>query len=1040
MFLPGERDIREASETLTGRRLHHTEIIPLLASLPASEQQRAFRLSQNRRIILSTNVAETSVTLPGIRYVIDSGLVRFSRYNARTQVQRLQIEFVSQASANQRQGRCGRIAPGICIRLYNQESFNQWEKFTPPEILRASLAGVILTMLDLRLGSIESFPFIDPPSATMIREGYRELDMIGALKSVHSTPDTRPSETNAPREASVEGHAFLSSLGRQIARLPLNPAFARILLAAHHEKALADTLIVVAALECDDPRRRPIEKQAEADKLHSRFLSPVSDFAAYIRLWRWYRDQTAKTSQSATRRLCKDNFLSYPRMRDWSDLRDQLERLSKDLELDVGSSSGGDMGLHRALLTGLIGNLGKRDPETQDYLGARGIRFALFPGSGLAKLKAPKPPAPRHGKPTPHQVPLSRDWIVAGELVETSRLFARTAACIDPEWIEPIAKPFCKSSYHSPSWDPRHGFVRVKERVTLFGLVLVAGRTRDYSRINLPEAREIFLREGLIAGAFPAPLPHFLVSNLKRIRHLLEAEEKTRQHGALFDPEVAYTFYATHIPTSVCNAAALRQWLAKQSPEQCTALEMREQDLPPLHDLSKDFPNFISLGKERLPLSYRHAPGEPDDGVTCTLPVSLLSLVATWKSDWLVPGMLDEKLRWMLSMLPAKERRLLQPIDETLTMCRSYLTPGKGHLFDALSHALHTARGIKVFPTFWREDALPNHLRMRFAVVDESGTLLAADRMLASLIKQFNIENASSIAAHTTSPWQREGLTQWDFNTLPPQVDIGKAGWPIINYPALVDMGESCALRLFADANQAAAAHEKGVCRLYALALGKEGRRFSKAPALTRDLSGYLKQLEMTSASLGEAIGRAALREAFIEEQPVIRDAETFKTRLSLGQSRLSALHAERTRLVIAILHAANEIERLLGTTPLQQATREDLLEQLAWLVFPDFAESINSSQLQHLPRYLEACRIRIQRAQSNPVSDQRKISEVNPHWQRYLNLLTAKPQPFHNAQQVQHYRWMVEELRVSLFAQELKTPLPVSTKRLNTLWDQALS
>ncbi|MEI7900485.1 MAG: ATP-dependent RNA helicase HrpA [bacterium] len=455
VFLPGERDIREATETLTGRRLPHTEIIPLLASLTAGEQQRAFRLSSNRRIILATNVAETSITLPGIRYVVDSGLVRLSRYNARTQVQRLQIEPVSQASANQRKGRCGRIAPGICIRLYGEDDFKKRDDYTPPEILRASLAGVILTMLDLRLGEIETFPFIDPPSSAMIREGYRELDMIGAIETGHSTPDTRPSETNAPRESSVEDRASLTPLGRQLARLPLEPALARILFAAHHEQNLAETLIVVAALECDDPRRRPIEKQAEADKLHARFLSPVSDFAAIIRLWRWYRDQTAHASQSAARRLCKDNFLSYPRLRDWIDLRGQLERLCKELQLDVASTAGGDAGLHRALLTGLLGNIGQRDPEANDYRGARGIRFAIFPGSGLAKLKEQKPPAT--GNKT-----ISREWIMAGELVETSRLYARQAACIDPKWIEPAAQHLCKYSYHSASWDPERGFVRAK--------------------------------------------------------------------------------------------------------------------------------------------------------------------------------------------------------------------------------------------------------------------------------------------------------------------------------------------------------------------------------------------------------------------------------------------------------------------------------------------------------------------------------------------------------------------------------------------------
>ncbi|MDD4101644.1 MAG: ATP-dependent RNA helicase HrpA, partial [Kiritimatiellae bacterium] len=548
VFLPGERDIREAAETLQGRHLPNTEIIPLLASLPASEQQRAFHLSSHRRIILSTNVAETSVTLPGIRYVIDSGLVRLSRYNPRTRVQRLQIEPVSQASADQRKGRCGRIAPGVCIRLYDTDDFKKRAEFTPPEILRSSLAGVILTMLDLRLGRIEEFPFIDPPSAAAVREGYRELATLGALK---------PATVGQPETVADS----LTLIGRQLARLPLEPSLGRILLAAHSEKALADALTVVAALECDDPRRRPLEKQAEADRLHARFLSPTSDFAAIIRLWRWYHEQTAQASRAAARRLCKENFLSYPRMRDWIDLREQLARLCKELGFDTMSNSGGDTGLHRALLSGLLDNIGQRDPETGDYRGARDLRFALFPGSGLAKLKMPKPEHARHGhKPAPHKQNFSRDWIMAGELVETSRLFARTAACIDPDWIEPLAKALCKYSYHSIAWDPHRGFVSAKERATLFGLVIVSARTRDYSRINPVEARAIFMREGLVNGAFPAPLPTFLVANLARIRALLDAEAKTRQHNSFFNSDDALAFYEARLPADVCSASGLRQW------------------------------------------------------------------------------------------------------------------------------------------------------------------------------------------------------------------------------------------------------------------------------------------------------------------------------------------------------------------------------------------------------------------------------------------------------------------------------------------------
>ena len=1062
VFLPGERDIRDATETLIGRRLPQTEIIPLLASLPAGEQQRAFTLSERRRIILSTNVAETSVTLPGIRYVIDSGLVRLSRYNPRTQVQRLQIEPVSQASANQRKGRCGRLAPGICIRLYGEDDFKKRDAFTPPEILRASLAGVILTMLDLKLGEIESFPFIDPPSSVMIREGYRELDMIGAIEQASPSAEQKPrgvrgqfGDTSLPevplrddpqssathKQASAGMHGLpspaLTHLGRQLARLPLEPALARILFAAHQEKALSDTLIVVAALECDDPRRRPIEKQAEADKCHARFLSPVSDFAATIRLWRWYREQTAKTSQAAARRLCKENFLSYPRLRDWTDLRDQLERLCKELHLDVSSSEGGDAGMHRSLLTGLLGNLGKRDPETSDYRGARGIRFSIFPGSGLAKLKEqkPDPKAPRHGQKT-----LSREWIMTGELVETSRLFARVAACIDPAWIEPAAQRLCKYSYHSAAWDPLRGFVRVKERVTLFGLVLVEARTRDYSRIDPVESRAIFIREGLIAGAFPSPLPPFLAATLTRIRTLLKAEEKTRQHGILFDPEAAYAFYDARLPPTVCNATDLRHWLKLQPPETAARLEMRDSDLPPTRDLSQDFPDTIMLGGNRLSLTYRHAQGEPDDGITCTVPVPLLPQVAAWRSDWLVPGVLDEKLRWMINVLPTKFRRLLQPVDETLARCRSHMQPGRGSLIEAFSNAIYAVRSVRVSCELWNDDTYPEHLRMRFVVINEEGRELGSGRNLVPLIKRFAAGVAEAAATErATSPWNREGLTQWNFGSLPVQVDVGKAGWPIINYPALVDAKTSVSLRLFADSAEAAAHHDKGLGRLFALALGKEWKRFVQPTSLPRDVALYVKQLDMTAEQLGNEIGCAVLRETFTEDKPVIRDETCFRERLLSERVRLNKVHTVRTRLVVAVLQTACEVERLVSSTPLPQPTIQDLSDQLAWLIFPGFAESTPSAQLQHFPRYLEACRIRIQRAQNNPSGDQRKLAEILPLWQRYIQHATLPAPPRHDRARLAQYRWQVEEFRTSLFAQELRTPFPVSAKRLEALWQQVL-
>ncbi len=1044
VFLPGERDIRDAAETLKGRRLPCTEIIPLLASLPASEQQRAFTLTENRRIILATNVAETSVTLPGIRYVIDSGLARISRYATRTRIQRLHVEPISQASANQRMGRCGRIAPGVCIRLYSEDDFNKRDTYTSPEIQRSKLSGVILTMLDLKLGKIEEFPFIDPPTPAMIRQGYRELDLLGALERADTPPDKSPQEA-APR---------LSATGKQLARLPLDPTLAAMLLAAHREEALSDALTVVAVMECEDPRLRPIEKQAEADTCHARFLSPISDFAALLRLWRWCQEHLASTSQSTARRLCKQNFLSWPRIRDWMDLREQLTKLCQTLNFDTLSSQGGEVGLHRALLAGLLGNIGRRNPETNDYSGCHGLRFTLFPGSGLVKAKERKreerviqrgaTEARRHA---PTQLLASKEWIMAGELVDTARLYARTVACLDPAWLEQLASAHCKYSHHSPAWDANRGFVYVKERVTLFGLLLVDGRIRDYSRIDPLDARAIFIREGLVLGAFPKPLPPFLHHNLQRISLLLAAEEKTRHHGALFDPEVAFRFYNERLPPDICNAAQLRRWLKIASSRadnrnsattDPTALYMRESDLPPIQDLQHHYPDCIILEGNRLALSYRHAPDATDDGITCTVPAQLLPLTRAWHSEWLVPGMLPEKLHWMLTTLPAKTRRLLQPLGETITMCLTHLQPGKHSLVQALSNALVKTRGIRIPIDHWSEKELPDYLQMRFRVVDDEGREIGSGRNLELLIKLFAPRQPARDAPDkATSIWHKDNLTKWDFGTLPPQIDVGKAGWPILNYPALVDTGKSVSLRLFNNPEAALAAHAKGVARLIALALGKEWRGLTQPPPLSREATLCAQQAEISRETLGVEIGNALLHEIFIADKPAIRDAATFNERLTTERSRLHSMHGERTRLIAGVLHCASEVESLLLAKALPDTLIADMSEQLAWLIFPGFAEALSRTQLQNLPRYFEACRIRIQRALDNPSSDQRKLLELQPLWREYSNFVATAQQKQHNKLLLEQFRWQLEEFRVSLFAQELRTPVPVSAKRLTILWQR---
>jgi len=998
VFLPGERDIRETAEVLTGRRLPDTEIIPLLASLPAAEQQRAFRLAPRRRVILATNVAETSVTIPGIRYVIDSGLARISRYVHRTQVQRLQIEPISQASANQRAGRCGRIGPGVCIRLYGEDDLRRRAPYTDPEILRSSLAGVMLTMLDLRLGDIASFPFLDPPSAGMIRQGFRELEELGAVQPApHGVPALTP-------------------IGRQLARMPVEPRLGRMLLAGHQEQALESVLTIVAALAGDDPRRRPIERQAEADRAHAVWKTPASDFAAWLRLWRWWEAQTLNQPTSVSRRLCRDHFLSFNKMREWRDLRGQLAALCRRAGFDPARDTGGDVGLHRALLTGLLGRIGHRDPETGEYRGANGIRFALFPGSGLAR----RPP----------------EWILAAELVDTARLFAREAAVLDPGWLEPLAGDLCRRSYHSPAWDGESGFVRATERVTLFGLVIVEGRRCDYSRINPTACRDLFIRHALVAGDCPRP-PEWLATNQRLLDAIRLQEEKTRRLGQLLDVERLVAWFDGRLPPGIASAPDLHRWTRRASAAEVDALRLRADDWMVADDQASGFPDALRVSGVDLPLTYRHAYGADDDGITCTVARGQAALLRSWPADWLVPGALAEKVRWMLGVLPTAQRRAIGSLADATTRCLTHLRPGRAPLADALADAVRETFGIRVDASLWREENCPPHLRVRFVIVGDQGETLAAGRDREALLRGLGLDGGVSPAA-PDSPWHQDRLTAWTCGTLPAQVDVGRAGWPLVNYPALQDAGDSVDLRLFADAGAARACHRGGVLRLLLLALGREARHLAQLPAWPLQAAVMLRQMEYAPDKLGEDFAAAVAAHVFLDDQPEIRDPEAFAGRLAAGRSRLpAARHAWLPLVTTIIVQAAacqTEVERL----PPGPAA-DDLLDQLAWLIFPGFVRVVPWARLQHLPRYLEAIRLRLERRALNAAVDARRQAEVAPHWSRYMRLVSADPPPRHDRVALDEYRWLVEEFRVSCFAQELKTAVPVSAKRLDAQWRRVL-
>ena len=1001
VFLPGERDIRETADHLARVRHGEDDVIPLLASLPAGEQQRAFKLSARRRIILATNVAETSVTIPGIRAVIDTGLARISRYVHRTQVQRLQIEPISQASARQRAGRCGRIGPGTCIRLYSEEDFNTRDAYTPPEILRSSLAGVILTMLDLRLGDIEKFPFLDPPKPAMVREGLRELLELGAIG-------------HAP-----EGGPALTDTGRKLAQIPVEPRLARMLLAASENAVLPTAIPVVAALACDDPRRRPIDAKQQADQQHAKFRVPGSDFLGMRKLWDWWENETRELSQAKARKLATANYLSYPKMREWRDLAHQLETLSKRLHLSFAEPVGADHraaradALHRSLLSGLLGRIGKFDEETHDYRGAHGLRFVPHPASALKKATPP--------------------WIFAGELVDTARLFARTAATLDPTWIEPVAGDLCKRHYHSPEWDPQSGFVRVTEQVTLYGLVIVPARRRDLTRLNPALAREIFIRRGLVDGDFPRPPPPVRENNAL-LNALRRRAEKLRR-PEIFDAARLEAYFDKVVPADVASADALRKWLAHATPVQLGKFHLKKTDWWPSDEVaSHDFPDTIRIGDVKMALTYRNAPGEEDDGITCTVRASRAHALRLWRADWLVPGLLPEKLTCLLSALPSSFRRVISPISDTVAGLLARLKPGSEPLLDAVRRTIYEEWGFRIPAEAFDTTRIPAHLRVRYRIVDDAtGRVLVTSRNLDEIFTARTGTGGPRLSRPTSAPTPS---TTWTFGTIPEKTTNGHAGWALEHFPALQDKGTGVTLRLFASASAAATAHANGVARLFLLALGPHARIPFRRNKLPLGAALYLRDLNYEDDRIADDILAGAVREAFVRDQPPVRDEATFEQRLRERRTALNLAQDEIARIVAASATSAAQIAETLESpaSRLPPETADSIQTQLAWLLFRGFPRVVPLAQLRHYARYLKGAAIRLERARTNPAGDREKEARLAPYWQRYQSAVTDKSGKYNSAL-LADYRWMVEEYRISLFAQELHTPQPVSPKRLDALW-----
>ncbi|WP_409266083.1 ATP-dependent RNA helicase HrpA [Massilia sp. BHUDP2] len=1042
VFLPGEREIRDCAESLRKHHPPHVEILPLFARLSVEEQDRVFKTTNARRIVLATNVAETSLTVPGIRYVVDTGLARVKRYSFRNKVEQLQIEPVAQSSANQRAGRCGRVADGVCIRLFEEDDFNKRPKFADPEILRSSLASVILRMKSLHLTDVETFPFIEPPQGRAIADGYQLLQEVGAVDDANE----------------------LTPLGRKLAKLPLDPRVGRMILAAVDNDCLTEMLIVASALSTQDPRDRPIEYQQQADEKHKKFADEKSEFLSYLKIWAWFEDAIAhKKSNRQLQENCRANFLSQLRLREWRDVHSQLLTVAREQGWRLNAAPATYDQLHMALLTGLLGNIGFKAEDEPVFLGARGIKFHIWPGSYLAK----KP-----GR-----------WVMAAELVETARLYARTIAQIQPEWVEKIGAHLLKKSWGEPRWEKRQAQVTALERATLYGIVVYSNRRINYSQHNPLEAREIFIRDALVAGDYETRAP-FYAHNHKLVREIENLEHKSRRLDVLVDEQLIAAFYDKEIPHTVVNGAGFEKWYKDASRDNPKLLFLVREELM-RHEAAgvttELFPKTMNVTGIEMGLSYHFEPGSPRDGVTLAVPLFALNQIPQERAGWLVPGMLKEKVHLLLKSLPQKLRRHCVPLPEYAAKFferhQDPLRFAKGDLVDALIADIHMHTSARVLTGDFKLETLPAHLFMNFKVIDEHGRQLDMGRNLATLQAELGGQarqsfqkmaeatptaapaklqaapaapvpakgkgnapvtksagQASGAAPAAPAAIQHTGLTTWSFGELPELLEITQGKLTLIGFPALVDKGTHCDLEVFDDPNVAARTHRIGLRRLFALQL-KDQLKFAEKNIPGLQGMGMQFMSVGTQEDLRDQIIAKAIDIACLQDPLPINSGE-FNKRKDEGKGRIGLLINEIARLVGSILAEFHGMPKRIQSLP--PAVQQDIQSQLQGLIHKRFIADNEYSQLAHFPRYLKAINVRIEKLRGNPSRDAQLMAEwqnAASQFQRTLKNQAGK----NNDPRMTEFRWMLEELRVSLFAQELRTPMPVSAKRLQKVWESMI-
>ncbi|PIJ48584.1 ATP-dependent RNA helicase HrpA [Erwinia sp. OLTSP20] len=1001
IFMSGEREIRDTADALVRRELPHTEILPLYARLSNAEQNKVFHSHAGRRIVLATNVAETSLTVPGIKYVIDPGRARISRYSYRTKVQRLPIESISQASANQRKGRCGRVSAGICIRLYAEDDFLSRPAFTDPEILRTNLASVILQMTALGLGDISAFPFVEAPDKRHIQDGVRLLEELGAIRQHHA------------------GYTLTQS-GRALSQLPVDPRLARMVLQAPKVAALREVMIIVAALSIQDPRERPADRQQAADEKHRRFADKDSDFMAFVTLWDYLQQQQKTLSSTQFRRQCKTDYLNYLRVREWQDVYTQLRQVVRELGLTINQQAADYRAIHTALLSGLLSHIGQKDAEKPEFTGARNSHFAIFPGSGLFR----KPPR----------------WTMVAELVETSRLWGRIAARIEPEWIEPLAQHLIKRSYSEPHWEKKQGAVMATEKVTLFGLAVVVARKVNYGQIDPVLSRELFIRHALVEGEWQSRHA-FFHANQKLRRDLEVLEHKTRRRDILVDDETLFAFYDQRLGQEVVSSRHFDSWWQQAERQQPQLLHFtREMLVRSGNDkVSKlDFPDVWQQGDLTLRLSYQFTPGDGADGVTLHIPLTLLNQVADRGFEWQIPGLRQQLVSALIKSLPKTVRRNFVPAPDYAQAFLSRVTPFELPLLDALEREFRRMTGVTVARDSWQWDLVADHLKMTFRVLDENQRTLAEGKDLAALKLALKARVQQTLSQVADAGLEQQNLQQWSFGDLPRHYQQKRGGYSVKAWPALVDEKQSVAIRLFDSEYEQQRMMRAGLRRLLLLNIPSPVKYLHEKLPNKAKLGLYFNPYGKVLDVIDDCIACGVDKLIDSAGGPVWQEAA------------FRALHdTVRAQLNDNVVAIAGEVEQILSKTfAINKRLKgqvdmtlalalADIKAQMNGLVFRGFVTAVGWRRLPDVLRYLSAIERRLEKLAIDPHSDRArmlKVSQVQQAWQSWLNKM---PPAQRDVADVAEIRWMIEELRVSYFAQQLGTPYPVSDKRVLQAMEQ---